>query len=65
MKASRAAQLLNEIVETHGDVEILVYDNSDDNSYSDVEIEYNDDIPDQPVVLIGIDSHEEKGKTRE
>lgn len=62
MQASRAAQLLNEIVETHGDVEILVYDNSDDNSYSDVEIEYNDDVPDQAVVLIGIDSREEKRK---
>ena len=57
--ASLVIEQLQTIVAIHGDVEVVVYDNSVDEEYHDIEIEYNDD-DGKPVVLIGIDPKEER-----
>lgn len=48
------------ILEKHGDLPVIVYDMDNDGSYAQtLEMEFNDDVPGEPVVLIGFQPSEE------
>lgn len=49
------------MLDEHGDLPVVVYDNDADKSYGHtLEMEFNDDVPGEPVVLIGIEPSEEE-----
>jgi hypothetical protein len=48
-----------EHLSSHGDIPVMVYDNGTDRQFEQLDTEFNDDVPDEPVILISLDSKEE------
>lgn len=49
------------MLDEHGDLPVVLYDNDADESYGQtLDMEFNDDVPGEPVVLIGFEPSEEK-----